>query len=83
MILDLNDEHWRDVFTEAEIAELFDYGKPLTRPLPTELTDQFDAMSKLVIVLYYESVIMPLHFYFARKMQWMLTNLLSTLTMIL
>ncbi|CDH53141.1 hypothetical protein RO3G_08569 [Lichtheimia corymbifera JMRC:FSU:9682] len=47
MILDLGDDHWKDVFSEEEMIELHEYGKPVLRSLPQEFTVQLDHIARL------------------------------------
>ncbi|CAO3599293.1 unnamed protein product [Absidia cylindrospora] len=47
LILDLSDNHWLDVFTEDEMTELTESGKPMLRSLPQELVNQLDNLARL------------------------------------
>ncbi|KAG1450035.1 hypothetical protein G6F56_008467 [Rhizopus delemar] len=48
LILDLDDNHWNDVFSEDELIELHEYGKPVLRSLPQDLTTQLECIAQLV-----------------------------------
>lgn len=47
LILDLDDNHWNNVFSEDELIELHEYDKPVLRSLPQDLTTQLECIAQL------------------------------------
>lgn len=49
MIIDLDDMNWAQVFTEEELDEMRDFGDPVLRELPADLSDALTELQEKVL----------------------------------